>query len=165
MVNKEGRAGYDAVKDEYKQTTSEGREICLEALGQTSDEALARDFAGFIFSKEVAIQDNRYGAISLAGSDPGRHILWQFVVHNWDVVYAVLGPIPVLMARFIQDTLPSFATYEMEQSIREFFQDKDSTGWDRPIAQVLDSVKTRAKYRERDEKLLLEWLTVHGYSK
>lgn len=61
-----GRAEYDAVKNEWKTTSSiDGKEIALRALGQIQDtETLLPDFLAFLFT-DVATQDMHTGAAAL----------------------------------------------------------------------------------------------------
>lgn len=61
-----GRSEYDAVRNEWKTSTSiDGKEITLRALGQIQDtETLLPDFLKFLFTN-VATQDTHYGASAL----------------------------------------------------------------------------------------------------
>ena len=155
---------YKAVRREYSQTTAiDGKEVCLTSLGAVPTPQLAKDFLDFQFSEEVATQDAHFGSASLAANPKVRVILWDYIQAEWAKVSDKLAARPIIMDRFMKNTLSKFASYETEQSISDFFKDKDTSGIDRGLQQVLDKVRTNARYRERDEKLVLEWLQAHKY--
>lgn len=45
----------------------------------------------------------------------------------------------------------------------EFFATKDTKGYDRGLLQVSEAIRGNARYKERDEKVIEEWLGAHGY--
>jgi len=69
----------------------------------------------------------------------------------------------MVLDRFLRMSLNKFADYETEKDIAVFFEGKDNRGYDRSLAVIADSIKMRAKYRERDREVLGEWLSVNGY--
>ena len=150
---------------EFGQTSSiDGKEVCLKALGQVPTPELAQDFIDFVFSDNVAKQDVLSALISFATNAKVRDVLWQYVTKEWKTVSAKLSANAMIMDRFVKYTLSHFATPGMDKEVEEFFKDKDTTGWDRGVSQAIDAVRTNAWYRERDEKLVLEWLQAHGYA-
>ena len=60
-------------------------------------------------------------------------------------------------------SLSKFSTFEIEKDIATFFEDKDNRGYDRSLGVISDTIHGNAAYLGRDEKILKEWLTVHGY--
>ncbi|KAL8856418.1 MAG: hypothetical protein Q9178_006988 [Gyalolechia marmorata] len=161
-----GKEAYKAVKDEYSRTTSiDGKEICLQALGRVQTTELVNDFLDFQFSDAVKVQDVHSGSIALAANPKARDALWQYVQEHWDIVYKKLSGNSVVLDRFVKNSLQRFASHEKEKEISEFFQGKDTKGFDRGLVQVSDTVRGNANYKERDEKLMLEWLEAHGYTK
>ncbi|KAL4746023.1 hypothetical protein BDW72DRAFT_185749 [Aspergillus terricola var. indicus] len=164
-VSEGTRAEYDSVKDEYLKTDSvDGKEICLGALGRTKDAALVNEYLDFVFSDNVAIQDVHNGAVSLAANSKVRHLLWEYMKKNWDSVEARLSANNVVFERFVRMGLSKFADHSVGADIAAFFQDKDTTAYDRALVIVADSIRTSANYKERDEKQVLRWLKEHGYA-
>ncbi|GES65620.1 aminopeptidase [Aspergillus terreus] len=164
-VSEGSRAEYDAVKQEYLKTDSvDGKEICLAALGRTKDAALVTDYLDFVFSDKVAIQDVHNGAVSLAANSKVRHLLWEYMKKNWAAVEARLSTNNVVFERFVRMGLSKFADSQVGAEITSFFQDKDTSAYDRALVIVSDSIRTNARYQERDEKLVLGWLQAHGYT-
>ncbi|KAG8526283.1 uncharacterized protein KY384_000276 [Bacidia gigantensis] len=165
VIENGGASEYKALKNEYAQTTSiDGKDVCLTAMGQVPTAELAKDFLDFQFSDEVATQDVHTGSISLASNPKGRRVLWDYFRSEWKTVSNKLAARPIIMDRYIKSTLSKYASQEMEQSISDFFKDKNTEGYDRGLQQVLDKVRTNARYRERDEMLVLEWLQAHQYA-
>ena len=160
-----GKSAYDSVKHEYLNNTSiDGKEICLQSLGRVQTTDLVKDFLNFQFSDKVAIQDMHTGSIALAANPKARYTLWEYVKENWEKVHEKLSGNSVVLDRYLKSTLQKFASQKIEKDITEFFKDKNTKGYDRGLVQVSDTVRANANYKERDEKLVLEWLQAHGYA-
>ena len=165
VVREGGETGYNAIRDEYMSTTSiDGKETCLIALGKVQSTSLVNDFLDFQFSDKVAIQDLHTGSVSLAANSKVRNDLWKYVKENWSAVYKKLSANSVVTDRYLKTTLSKFASHEVEQDIAAFFKDKDTKGYDRGLVQVSDTVIANAKYKQRDEQQVQEWLKAHGYA-
>lgn len=81
-----GRSEYDALKKEYRETTSiDGKEITLRAMGRVQTPELISDYFEFLFN-EVATQDVHTGAAALANNSKTRHQLWQYIQDNFDPI-------------------------------------------------------------------------------
>ncbi|KAL5332209.1 peptidase family M1-domain-containing protein [Aspergillus crustosus] len=159
------QAAYGSVKDEYLRTDSvDGKEICLSALGRTKDACLVKDYLDFVFSDKVAIQDIHNGAISLAANSKVRHLLWEYLKKNWDFVETRLSTNNVVFERFVRMGLSKFADHSIGADIASFFENKDTSAYDRALVIVADTIRTNAAYKIRDEKQVLEWLQAHGYA-
>ena len=164
-INEGGREAYEALKHEFLSTTSiDGKEICLQAMGRVQSPDLARDFLDFQFSDKVAAQDVHSGSIALASNPATRDELWKYIKENWSTIHKKLANNSVVLDRYLKQCLSKFASFEVEEDIRKFFEGKDTKGYDRGLVQVGDAVKGNAKYKERDEKLVEEWLKAHGYA-
>lgn len=163
-VREGGKPKYEAIKEEYSKNTSiDGKETCLYALGRVQTVDLVRDFLTFQFSDQVAIQDTHSGSIALAANPTARGAMWGWIKENWETVHKKLSGNPVVIDRYVKTSLEKFASHEVEKDITSFFADKNTKGYDRGLVQVSDTVRANANYKERDEKLILEWLKAHGY--
>ncbi|KAI4096149.1 MAG: hypothetical protein LQ344_001212 [Seirophora lacunosa] len=160
-----GKEAYEAVKNEYINTTSiDGKEICLQALGRVQTTELINDFLDFQFSDKVKVQDMHSGSVALAANPQARDTLWRYIKDRWDKVHGKLSGNSVVLDRYLKNSLQKFASHEKEKDITDFFKDKDTKGFDRGLVQVSDTVRGNANYKERDEQLVLEWLQTHGYT-
>jgi len=153
------------VKEEYLTTSSiDGKDICLSALGRVQTQALADDYLAFLFSDKVAVQDVHSGGAALGANAKTRPILWKYIKENWDALRSQLGGNMVVLDRFLRMSLTKFASHETAQDIESFFKDKDNRGYDRALGIIDQTIKASATYKERDTKVLEEWLSAHGYA-
>lgn len=141
----------------------DGKEICLAALGRATDVELVEDYLNFVFSDKVAIQDVHNGAVSLAANSKARHLLWQYMKDHWGMVESRLSSNNVVFERFVRMGLSKFADRQVGSDIVSFFEKQDTSAYDRALVIVSDSIHTNARYKERDEALVLEWLGAHSY--
>ncbi|MCJ1442574.1 MAG: hypothetical protein MMC23_003070 [Stictis urceolatum] len=164
-VENGGTATYEAVKQEYLSSASiDGKEICLTAMGRVQTPELAKDFLDFQFSENVASQDAHTGSRMLVLNPKTRYALWDWFKSNWGTISGKLGGNSVVLDRYVKMSLSDFADFEVEKDIAAFFEGRDNKGYDRGLVQVSDTVKRNAAYKERDEKLLAEWLKAKGYA-
>ena len=131
-------------------------------MGRVQTADLVEEFMEFQFSDKVAIQDTHFGSMTLASNTKARSILWQWIKDHWQTVHEKLAGNSVIIYRYING-LDTFASYDKEKDIAMFFKDKDTKGYDKAVMEVLGAVGGNAKYKERDEDLVLEWLQAHGY--
>ena len=165
-VKEGGREAYEAVLNEYLHTTSvDGKEIALQALGRVQDKRLAEEYLDWSFSGAVATQDVHSPSRAIALNAKVRPVVWEFIKNNWDMLRERLGGNMVVLERYVRMSLNKFSNYEDEKDIEAFFKDKDTTGYDRGLAVVSDTIKGAARYKGNDLAVIREWLSAHGYSK
>ena len=153
------------MKKEYLTTTSvDGKEICLTAMARVSSPELIHDLLSFTFSDAVAIQDKHTSPMFLAANSKARYVLWEWVKANWETIHGALSANVVTIDRFVKTSLNKFASHEVQKDIENFFKDKQTKSYERGLAQVYDTVKANANYRERDGEIIKEWLAAHGYA-
>jgi hypothetical protein len=163
-VGNGGTTEYEAVKKDFQSTSSiDGKEVGLEAMGHVQSIDLMEDFMNFQLSDAVAIQDAPDGAVSLARNPKVREPLWAYIKENWGRINSKLAANSIIIDRFVKTVLSVYTSFEMEQEIATFFKGKDTQNYDRSLVQALNTVKCNAAYKERDEKLVLEWLKARGY--
>lgn len=155
-----GASAYESVKTLFTSTQSgEVREACLAALGRASEPSLVRDALAFAFSPAVPPQDLHSIPGALAKNSAARPELWKWIKENWDgVVEKTLKSNTVVGDRFVRLALSDFSQREVKQDVEAFFEGKDTKAFQRAVVQVLDSVESNTKYRERDEGTIEEWL-------
>ncbi len=163
-ISEGGKSEYAALKKEWQTTSSvDGKEISLRALGRIQDLDLLPDYLSFLFN-DVATQDMHTGASALSANAKTRSGLWKYIQENFDPLKDRLGKNMVLLDRFIKLSLNKFNDRETEREISLFFDGRDNRGYDRTLNVVSDTILGRAAYRERDSKVILEWLKAHNYA-
>lgn len=163
-----------ALKKEWYTTPAiDGKEICLQALGHTSDvKVIEKDLLPFLFdaSPPAAAADSVPGADmhilsgSLAANRVARPLLWKYIRDNWKEFNGKLEGNPILLDRMINVSLPKFTDFETLKEIEEFFAGVETKGFDRTLEQVKDKIRGRAAYKQRDAKVIKEWLVSNGYA-
>ncbi|KAK3400603.1 peptidase family M1-domain-containing protein [Sordaria brevicollis] len=162
-----------AIKHEWFTTPAiDGKEVCLQALGQVTDEALIKDvLLPFLFDSappahprdSVPGADMHILSGNLAGNRIARPLLWAYLRDNWDKFNAKLGGNPILVDRMVNVSLPKFADLETLKDIEEFFNKVSTKGFDRTLEQVKDKIRGRASYKIRDAEGVKGWLKANGY--
>lgn len=164
VIRNGGKTEYDALVKEWHTTPSPDiKETTLRALGRIQDTALLPSYLSLLFEK-VPVQDMHTGASALAVNPRTRPELWKYIQENFADIREKLGKNMVVLDRFLRLSLTKFNDFETEKSIAAFFEGKDNRGYDRTLGIVSDTIIGRATYKERDAKVILEWLKVHGYA-
>ncbi len=159
-----GQSEYNAVKEEYlKSNSANDKEACLQALGRSTDPKVARDLLEFVTSEDVPIQDSHYGASAISANNSTRDEMWKFTKTQWKRLNDRLAVSNIVMDRWMKTGLINYSDFGIESEISEFFKDKDTRAYERSLVVISDTIKGNAKYKQRDEKLVLEWLEVKGY--
>ena len=104
------------------------------------------------------------GAIAMALNSKIRSTLWESIKTHWDELNKKLSASSVTLDRFLKQTLTKFADRNVASEIDTFFKDKDTKAIDKGLAQAKDTINANAAYKEREEKLILEWLQAKGYA-
>ena len=163
-VREGGIDAYEAVLDEYRQTTSiDGKEAALHSLGRVQTPELARQYLAFLFSDAVAVQDVHSGGAALSANAKTRAVQWGWIKENWELVRNRLGGNMIILDRYLRLSLNKFADEAVGKDIEVFFQNKNNSGYDRTLGVVGDTIKGNARYRERDGALVKEWSAANGY--
>ena len=113
---------------------------------------------------DVAIQDLHTGAMALAANAKTRKAFWGYIQESFDSIKDKLGKNMLVLDRFLLSSLRKFNDKETEAEIAKFFEGKDNRGYDRSLNVISDTILGRAAYKERDAKVIMEWLTEHGYA-
>ncbi|KAK4235569.1 peptidase family M1-domain-containing protein [Achaetomium macrosporum] len=160
-----------ALKHEWFTTPAiDGKEICLQALGHTPDEAVIRDvLLPFLFntappSDAVPPADMHILAGVLAANRVARPLLWAYLRDHWDRLGAKLGGNPILVDRMVNVSLPMFTDVRSLEEMERFFAGVDTKAFDRTLEQVKDKIRGRAAYKARDAEGVREWLVGNGYA-
>lgn len=160
-----GEAEFLAVKEEYVNTTTvDGKEICLQAMGRTKKRELAMDLLEFVTSGQVPTQDTHSVPGALASNNSCRDTVWEYTKTNWQRVHDRLSVSNIVLDRWVKLGLSQYSDLKTEKEIAEFFKNKDTKAFERSLVIVSDTITGNAKYKERDEERLLEWLKAHDYA-
>lgn len=139
------------------------REVVLSALGTVTNPVLIQKSLALILDPEVPIMDVSFLSIPLSKNNQARNAFWEYLSTNYDAIYARLNTNRVTFDRFLKFSLGRYSSEEKLAKFTKFFQDKDTYGFERTLEQVLDSVKTNARWVKRDSEAVAEWLKKEKY--
>lgn len=160
-----GQQEYDTIKEEFRKLAAvDGKEICIQALGRSKNPDLAWDLLEFVTSEEVPPQDAHGGIVAVSSNNETRPVAWEFTKKRWDHIDKRLGVSNIVLDRWLKMGLPKYSDTAIRDDISNFFKDKDTGRFSRSLVIASDTITGNAKYKERDEVRLLEWLKAHGYA-
>lgn len=158
-------------KEWYTGSSIDGKDVCLSSLGQIREsELIKNELLPFLFdisppapaSESIPSGDMHSLGSSLAANSFARSIQWEYMQENWDKLTTKMAN-PVVLDRFVKVSLNKFVDNKYVTEIEKFFEDKDTSSFDRTLEQVKDAVRGRAAYYLRDADVLKEWLSANGY--
>lgn len=145
-------------------TSLDSREVTLSALGHVNNDKIFQSLISKLTEPEVIpIMDAHFLGKSLSTNVHTRDAFWTYFKANYDAIYKLMATNMVVLDRFVKLTLGNYQSTAMYHEIRDFFQDKDVHGFERSIRQVLDNVKIRAAWLDRDLHNVKQWLTDNGF--
>lgn len=160
-----GQAEWEAVKNEYLTTNDMGaKATSLEALGRTKSPELTQKYLHMTLSNDVKPQNMHSIVLAISRNNETRELLWEFTKEKWGEIFDRFGQNKVVLEKWIKCGFDRFSDPEKRQQVQEFFENKDIRGIDRALFVAYDLIDANAQYRQRDEKLVLDWLEAHGYA-
>lgn len=160
-----GQAEWDAMKQEYLTTTDLGSKvISLSALGRTKDPNLTHKYLDMALSDDVKPQNMPSVVAAVGSNNDTRHVLWEYTQKEWDKIFARFGQNKITLEKWFKAGFTQFSDPKMSKQMEEFFSKQDIRGIERVVFVACDLTDANAQYRQRDEKLVSEWLEAHGYA-
>jgi len=152
---------FEALLKLFRAADSQEEKVRLmRSLGAARDEALLQRTLEFAMSDEVRSQDAVFVLQAVAGNPKGRDLAWKFVQNRWaDLRKKYDGGF--LISRLI--AIPGdYATEERAKEVEAFFAANPVPGTDRTVKQTVESIRSNAKWLQRDREHIKEWLAKHG---
>jgi len=152
-------------KKEFAQLTKFYKEARLsdeknrigEALGAFNDKNLLNKALNFSLSKAVRPQDLFSIFRSVARNSKGRLLAWQFVRKNWQKFIKIYGAGGHIISKVIEP-LGSISDRRVADEIEGFFKKQKSVGVERTVSQILELIRAKAEWRNRESKNIEKWL-------
>lgn len=168
-IDKDPARAVEILKKEWFNTKSvDGKLFCLSVLGLLKDRDLLKSSViPFNFNTSppedsVPSADMHVLSGSLSNNAIARPLQWEFIQENWDAIVAKIGN-PIVVDRFVNVSLSRFTDEAAIKEIDAFFENKDTTAFNRTLSTVKDKIRGRAAYKQRDSAALKEWLGANGY--
>lgn len=152
---------YTTLLEEIAHPTSvDGREAATKALGKISDSEAIDKTLDLLLGEKLPPQELLVFLFSLGQNPTTRKALWNFHKSHWDEIFNVQKTNIAFFERYIRSLLANFSTKELYDDIKEFFSDKDTTGWDMALGQCLDAIKSAYEWVDRDATDIGKFLDV-----
>ena len=159
-----GEKEYDLVLKEYENNkNADERNTALRSIGRANDPKLIKRSLDYALSKHVKDQDVYLPLVGLRAHKEGIDALWVWMKENWETLKKKLPPSLNMLSSVVSIGTSSFTKQQQYQAIKAFFDEKGSKGFERSLAQSLDSIKAKEGWLERDSKDVEEWLKQNKY--
>ncbi|KAF3929112.1 Laeverin [Dactylellina cionopaga] len=159
-----GKEEWDVIRKAYDTgANSDERNTALRALGRSKDPQCIKDTLALSLSEHVKEQDIYLPLAGLRGHPEGIEALWAWAKNNWDELERRLPPGLGMLGSIVQMVTSSFTTEEHIADVKKFFGERNTKGFDKGLAQALDSVSAKAKWLERDRDDVKKWLEENKY--
>jgi len=146
-----GRSERDQLMAAYRKlTTNIDQKQVFQSIGFTGLE-LKKESLTWAVSGEVKIQDFFYIMASVsASSKAGLDMMWQYLQSNFDHIHGMVkNASPSIMDAVITHSTAGYCSSEKAAEIEKFFEVHTLPLNKRTISQVLEDIRTNAKFLER----------------
>ncbi|KDR73449.1 hypothetical protein GALMADRAFT_71758 [Galerina marginata CBS 339.88] len=158
-VREGGREEYDAiVKIHNKPKTPSQKISAIVAMGAAKNEELLKETLKFITS-HARDQDVIYFFSSLNMNNKARRLLTKYLQEEYDAIYKRFEEGNFTLRSLVSMSIGFYSTQADYDTVEAFFKDKDTSKYNKSLAQGLDSIRARTAYVERATEDLKEWLS------
>ncbi|KAK7208464.1 peptidase family M1-domain-containing protein [Myxozyma melibiosi] len=159
-----GEAEWEVIHNTYLNpiNTSE-KNTALRSLGRTKNPKLIQKTLDMILDGSVRTQDCYLPMGGLRTTVEGTRALWAWVEAHWDELEKLLPPGLSMLSSVVSLATGGFAKEADVDDIVKFFESRNTKGYDKGLAQSLESVRSKIKWIERDGENVKAWLKEHGY--
>lgn len=85
------------------------------------------------------------------------------MTENWDALEKKLPPGLTMLGTVVTICTSSFTSKKQIADVKEFFEKRNTKGFNQSLAQSLDSIKAKAQWIERDGEDVKGWLKENKY--
>lgn len=161
------RADFEAVKAAFASDTSlDGPEVLLAAMGSVSDPALAYEALDFAFDSDahVALQHLHLLGRTMGQNNACRAAQWAYVQSRWLAVSRRLGANAVCRDKWIEESMCRFSDAALGEEICNFLARHCGPAVSKPLDNVRANIRRNAAYREWAREDILQWLASRALS-
>ncbi|KAK4704663.1 hypothetical protein P7C70_g1541, partial [Phenoliferia sp. Uapishka_3] len=158
-----GEQEYNIALAIYNSPPTPGHQIAaISGLTATRSIALLMKTAAMLQSGQVADQNMAPFLMGLAANPLSRRLVWQFVQGSWGGLEAKLQGSTAL-GKLVQVSFESFSSESDADAVEAFFQEKDTTTFDQPLQQGIETVRAKARWLTRDQEDVEGWLRENNF--
>lgn len=136
----------------------------LKALSRFENDEIIPKIISFLLDESViAPQDIYIPMANMRTSKKGVLALWDWIQSNWSEIEKRFPPSLNMLSYIVKISTSGFTSTDRIGEIEEFFSTKNCSGFDRALAQSIDSIKSKAQWVERDAPVVADFLKEHKY--
>lgn len=156
-------ADYENIYSIYlKHASLDEKLIALQTLGKfKSPELICKTLKHAMNSEVVKPQDIYIPLQGLRNHKEGIIALWKWMTTNWTELTTKFPPSLNMLGNIVTLCTSGYLVEGGIQEIKDFFKDKDCTGFDLNLHQSLDSLTSKSTWLSRDGQQVADWLEKH----
>ena len=159
-----GEKEYNTIVKEYETgKNSDERNTALRSLGRARDPKLIQRTLEYSMSKEVKDQDIYLPLAALRTHREGIEAFWAWMKDNWERLVKKMPPSFTLLGSVVTMGTSGFTHEDQLKDVEAFFKERSTKGFDRNLAQSIDSIRAKIQTINRDGKDVEEWLKENKY--
>ncbi|KAK9465021.1 peptidase family M1-domain-containing protein [Lipomyces arxii] len=159
-----GEAEWEVIHNTYlNPINTDEKNTALRNIGRTKNPKLIQKTLDLILDGSVRPQDVYLPMGGLRSTKEGTVALWEWVKLHWDELEKLLPPGLSMLSSVVSLSTGGFASEEAVNEIEQFFSKKNTKGYDKGLAQSLESVGSKIKWVNRDRESVKQWLNENGY--
>ncbi|KAF8533917.1 peptidase family M1-domain-containing protein [Trichophaea hybrida] len=160
----QGEKEWDVVYDAFKNgRNNDEKNVALRWLGRSKNPENIKKTLALTLSSEVKDQDIYQPISGVRSHREGSEALWAWFKENYDLLIKKLPPGLSMLGSVVSMCTSNFTSNEQALEVHDFFKDKDTKGFDRALAQSMDTIAAKASWLSRDKEDVQNWLKVNGY--
>lgn len=154
------------ILDTYRNSkNSDERNTALRSLGRSRDPELMKQTLAMPLGGEVKEQDI-YMPISALRSHPaGIDALYSWMTENWDEIAKRLPAGLSMLGSMVTICTSSFTSKAQRDRVEKYFEEKSTKGFERSLAQSLESIQAKDAWLNRDRDDVAKWVKDNAYGK
>lgn len=163
VLNTAARQGgmelYQKFLRRYKETESVQEKMKLAAaLCSFHNQEALEQSRELLKTDDVRNQDVYFWIAYLFSNPFGKHHTWQWLKDNWDWLSKTFSSDIATFAYLPKFAASSFSDEDFAQEYLDFFERAHTKGIDRQVEQGLETIRWQARWKQRDQKKLNDWL-------
>eukprot|EP01098_Paradermamoeba_levis_P005049 TRINITY_DN2145_c0_g1_i1.p1 TRINITY_DN2145_c0_g1~~TRINITY_DN2145_c0_g1_i1.p1 ORF type:complete len:871 (-),score=296.37 TRINITY_DN2145_c0_g1_i1:122-2734(-) len=160
VVANGGVEEYETILKLYRESEHvEEKNVCLTSLGGSRNPELLLRTLTLALSSEVRTQDLYYPISAVAANPLGRQLVWDWFKKNFDSIHLQFKEGQNFILSAIINYATSYhVTKDKAEEIKKFFEEHPVPMCKRTITQSLEGINSAAKWLERDQQKIKDWL-------
>lgn len=142
--------------------TPQHKSAAIAGLTSSKDVRLLQQTAMMLTSGAVAREDMSKFLYGLANNPQSRRLVWGFLRQAWPMLEQQFKG-SMLLGRIAAASFESFTSEADADAVEAFFADKDTSAFQQPLDQGIESIRSKARWLNRESQNVATWLEREGF--